>query len=151
MSRPIPFELAKLRGNPSERPLRPGPLPARTETPPEPPSHLSEGAAAEWRRLAPDLWELNLLSILDHSVFALFCTAYARWMEAERLLESEGLLAKGSRKNAVVHPLTKIATQSARDVCKLAAEFGMTPCGRARLRAGYDGGGGPSKFGDLLA
>jgi hypothetical protein len=32
-----------------------------------------------------------------------------------------------------------------------AAEFGMTPCARAKMRAGYDdGGGGPSKFTGLL-
>ena len=53
----------------------------------------------------------------------------------------------------VPHPLLKIATQAARDVCKFGAEFGMTPCARAKMRAGWDpgGGGGPGKFDGLLA
>ncbi len=116
-------------------------------------SFLSEAAKAEWRRLAPELHRLHLLTVLDHAVFAAYCSSFGRWITAEQALETEGLTAKGSTGNNVVHPLIKIATQSARDLCRYADEFGMTPCARAKIRAGYDdgGGGGPSKFGRLLA
>jgi len=54
--------------------------------------------------------------------------------------------------NMVPHPLTKIATQAARDLCRYACEFGMTPAARARARAGWDDpDGGPGKFDGLLA
>jgi P27 family predicted phage terminase small subunit len=153
MSRVVPYELARLRGNPGKRRLRAGPQPARTEAPPEPLDFLCEAAQAEWRRLAPELHRLGLLTVLDRSVFAIYCQTFGRWLTAERLLETEGLTARGSTGNTVPHPLVKIATQAARDVCRYASEFGMSPCARARMRAGWappDGGGGPRKFDGLL-
>jgi P27 family predicted phage terminase small subunit len=151
MSRVIPYELARLRGNPGKRRLRPGPQPARTEAAPDPLPFLSEAAKAEWLRLAPEMHRLNLLTALDLAVFGAYCASFGRWVEAEELIETQGLVAKGSTGNDVVHPAVKIATQSARDLCRYAAEFGMTPCARARMRAGYDdSGGGPGKFDGLL-
>jgi P27 family predicted phage terminase small subunit len=90
--------------------------------------------------------------VLDHAIFGAYCASFARWMMAERALETEGLTARGSTGNTVVHPLVKIAQQSARDLCRYAAEPGLTPCGRARMRAGWpEGGAGPGKFDGLLA
>jgi hypothetical protein len=57
-------------------------------------------------------------------------------MAAERALAAKGLLAKGSMGNAVVSPLFKIAVQSAREMIRIGNEFGLTPCGRARIAAG---------------
>jgi P27 family predicted phage terminase small subunit len=152
VSHVVPYELARLRGHPGKRnKLRPGPQPARTEEVPEPLDFLCEAGKAEWRRVAPELCRLGLLTVLDRPVFAVYCSSYGRWATAERLLATEGLLAKGSTGNTVVHPLTKIATQAARDVCRYAAEFGMTPCARARMRAGWPvGDRGPGKFDGLL-
>jgi P27 family predicted phage terminase small subunit len=148
----IPIELQRLRGNPGKRRLHAGPEPTRTEGPPEPLSFLSEDAKGEWCRLAPELHWLGLLTILDHSAFGAYCSSFARWMTADRQLESEGLLATGSMGNVVAHPLFKIAVQSARDMIRIGSEFGLTPCGRARLAAGgYTSPDPPSKFGDLLA
>jgi P27 family predicted phage terminase small subunit len=150
-SRVIPYEIAVLRGNPGRRKLHPGPQPSRTETAPEPLPFLCEAAQAEWRRLAPELHRLNLLTLLDHAVFGAYCASVARWMTAERLLETEGLTARGSTGNTVVHPLFKIATQSARDLCRFAAEFGLSPCGRAKMRAGWEPPPTPNKFDGFLA
>ncbi len=74
-------------------------------------------------------------------MFGAYCAAFGRWMTVERMLETEGLTARGSTRNTVAHPLSKVAAQAARDLCRYAAEFGMTPCARARFRAGYDDGG----------
>jgi P27 family predicted phage terminase small subunit len=150
MSLVIPYELARLRGTPGKRRLRPVPQPARTEAVPEPLPFPCETAKAEWRRLAPELFRLNLLTVLDHAVFGTYCALFGQWMTAERLLETESLTAQGSTGNTVVHPLIKVAMQSARDLCRYASEFGLTPCARARMRASYDDGGGPGKFDGLL-
>ena len=135
MSRVIPYELARLRGNPGKRRLRPGPQPARTEAVPEPLPFLGEAAKAEWRRLAPALFRLNLLTVLDHAVFGAYCASFGQWMTAERLLESESLTAQGSTGNTVVHPLIKVATQSARDLCRYASEFGLRLRSQSSLEA----------------
>jgi P27 family predicted phage terminase small subunit len=151
VSHVVPYELARLRGNPSKRRLRPGPQPTRTEAPPEPPDFLCGAAKGEWRRLAPEMHALGLLTALDQSLFAVYCQTFGRWLEAERLIETEGLTARGSTGNVVAHPVVKIATQAARDVCRYAAEFGLTPCARARMRGWPPGdGGGPRKFDGLL-
>jgi P27 family predicted phage terminase small subunit len=148
----IPIEVKRLRGNPGKRRLPAEPQPARTEEPPEPLPFLAEDAKAEWRRLAPELHRLGLLTVLDHSAFGAYCQSFARWVMADRQLETEGLLAKGSTGNTIAHPLFKVATQSARDMIKAGAEFGLSPCARARLAAGgYMPPEPPSKFGDLLA
>jgi P27 family predicted phage terminase small subunit len=151
MSRVIPYETHRLRGFPGKRKLRPGPQPTRTEEVPEPPDFLCEAAKAEWRRLAPELCRLNLLTTLDRSLFAVYCETFGHWMEAERQLEAGGLVAKGSTGNVVMHPLVKIAVQAARDVCKFGAEFGLSPCARAKMRAGYSPPPGGSKFDGLLS
>ncbi len=151
----FPYELARLRGHLREAQASSGQDRSRAG-PRRCPSRFPSSARpaqAEWRRAAPELHRLGLLTVLDRSVIAVYCASYGLWATAERLLETEGLTAKGSTGNMVPHPLLKIATQAARDVCKFGAEFGMTPCARAKMRAGWhpDGGGGPGKFDGLLA
>lgn len=50
---PIPFALAKLRGNPGKRRLKPEPQPQIEAKCPEAPDWLSDYAAEEW--VAPEL------------------------------------------------------------------------------------------------
>jgi hypothetical protein len=51
-------------------------------------------------------------------IFGVYCSFAARWIEAERQLEAEGLLARGSTGNTIAHPLFKIAIQSAREMIR---------------------------------
>jgi P27 family predicted phage terminase small subunit len=147
---PVPLHLKIARGNPGKRPLnRNEPQPRRAAACPEPPSWLGEYAAAHWRRIAPNLWQAGLLTVLDETVLAVLCTAYGRWHEAEELLAAEEVTVPGSNKNKVVNPLLKIAVEAARDVCAYGREFGLTPSARVRLRAETPDGLG--KFKGLLA
>jgi P27 family predicted phage terminase small subunit len=54
--------------------------------PSEPPDFLSAYARDEWRRVAPELHRLGLVTTLDVALLAVYCTAYARWRTAEELL-----------------------------------------------------------------
>jgi hypothetical protein len=63
--KPIPTRLRLIRGNPSKRPILPEPEPTLPSVPPEPPPYLTGHGAGEWRRLAPGLHRLGLLSVLD--------------------------------------------------------------------------------------
>jgi P27 family predicted phage terminase small subunit len=162
MSHIVPYELAKLRGNPGKRKLHAGPQPARTAHVPGPPDFLMPAAKAEWLRLADELHALGLLTVLDTTTFAVYCQSVARWLLAEEMLakaiadaaangdDGVGFVTAGSR-GAVVDPLVKITVQAARDVCRYCAEFGFTPASRARFRAGYDPPPGPDKWDGLLA
>ena len=150
MTAPVPFPLKVLRGNPSKKPLRPGPQPTSAKTCPEPPDYITGYAVREWKRLAPELWTLGLLTILDESAFAAYCVSYGRWLAAEELLQGEPLVTNGCEGNQVQSPLVRIAREAARDLLRAGAEFGLTPSARARLSAGLPPSP-PSKFGDLLA
>ena len=54
------------------------------------PSWLSKDGRKEWRRLAPELTKIGILTIADETEFAVYCQAYAELKEAEAELASNG-------------------------------------------------------------
>jgi P27 family predicted phage terminase small subunit len=149
--KPTPVRLKVLLGNPGKRPIRPEPQPLAFEAPPEPPGYLLPEAAAEWRRLAPELLRLGLLTPVDIATFAACCEATGRWVQAVRLLAESGgaLTVRGYRGRMVTNPLVRMIGDAAADVLRCATEFGMTPSSRARVGAGP--GSKAGKFAGLLA
>jgi P27 family predicted phage terminase small subunit len=150
MTAPTPIKLRLLRGNPGRRPIPREPQPKSAPKCPEPPEYVTGLAAAEWRRIAPELHRLGLLTVLDQTVFAVYCVSYGRWRAAEELLAAEPVVVRGCEGSPVQNPLCRIAREAARDLLRAGAEFGLTPSARARISAGLPPPG-PSKFGDLLA
>ena len=160
---PTPTHLRLLRGNPSKRPIKPEPEPMRSEEVPEAPSFVTGYAAEEWRRVAPELHRLRLLTVLDVMPLAAYCQSYSRWRTAEEVLAevakrdplTNGLLIKRADGNAGANPLVRIAANAAADMISFAGHFGMSPAARARISAGIGheppGGRPPSKFDGLLA
>jgi P27 family predicted phage terminase small subunit len=156
---PIPLVLHRLRGNPSKKKLPPGPEPALLPKCPEPPPFLSVHAVDEWWRVAPELWALGLLTVLDTACLAAYCQAYSHWRTAEEALARvaerdeamRGLLIKTTDGNARRNPLVKVAADFAADMVRFANEFGLTAVARSRLAAGVNRQPGPSKFHGLLA
>src|ERR1700680_4917197 len=74
--KPKPTTLKLLTGNPGKRPLNdaePQPLVGD----PGCPSWLDAEAKREWKRIAPELVSLGLLTILDRATFAAYCQAWA--------------------------------------------------------------------------
>src|SRR5687768_10225656 len=89
--KPTPTRLKLLRGNAGRRPLNPNEPQPPARLPP-PPAHLSREAKREWRRAGRFLLDLGLVSDLDRTAFALYCTAYGRWVEAEEAIRSYGVM-----------------------------------------------------------
>jgi len=86
MTRKKPVELHLIRGNSSKQRFTSSPLrPALRDAPFEPPDYLTIEARDEWLRLSGPLHELGLLTSLNVSVFAAYCTTYAKW-RADRVL-----------------------------------------------------------------
>jgi P27 family predicted phage terminase small subunit len=159
----IPTHLKLLRGNPGRRdrhitrenlseyePTSP-PL----DEVPEPPSFITGYAADEWRKVARELHNLRLLTSLDLAALAGYCNAYARWRNAVEVMAEQsvgsgtrGLMVStmyGPRRN----PLIAVANEAAMELLRFAAEFGMSPAARSRIRLSprsSDGG----KFSGLL-
>jgi len=138
---PTPGHLKLIRGNPGQRRIPPElvvPLPA---APLEPPVYLAGYALEEWRRLAPELHGLGLLTELDLTTFAVYCDAAAQWRRA-----TESLAAGDSDPSS---PLMKVAQEAGRYLIKVAGEFGLSPSARSRVRASLVGTA--SKFDGLVS
>ena len=143
--KPKPTHLKVVTGNPGRRPLNQQEIePPRRRSPPKPPPHLLPEAKAEWRRLAPSLSLLGILTDLDVSPFAAYCQSYARWVQAERLLaglaEQDGtgrdaMLIKTRAGGVTPNPLIWVARNAASDMLRYATEFGFTPSSRTRVHA----------------
>ena len=92
------------------------------------PTSLTDGAKAEWKRLAPELERLGLLTGNDVAAFAAYCECYATVKEATRTLKKEGLTV-GNR----AHPAVKIRQEALLTMRQYLREFGLSPSSRARL------------------
>lgn len=114
---------------------------------PEPPRHLSDEAKEEWTRVVESLFNCGILTDLDRAALAAYCQAYGRWVQAEDALArfaakdaaTRGIMMKTQSGNAIQNPLVGAANKAMSDMVRYAAEFGMTPSSRTRIKAEADG------------
>ena len=79
------------------------------------------------------LLEMGLISDLDRSAFAAYCTAYGRWIEAEEALKTYGLMLKSPNGFPVQSPYLAVANRALEQMRSLLSEFGMSPASRSRV------------------
>lgn len=119
-------------GNASRRPLND--CPASPSIPSCPDWMPAEGKA-EWRRVAPLLDELNILTKLDRASLADYCLTWARLIQAERDITERGLLVPGRNRadGLVKNPAITVARQYRVSLQRWCAAFGLTPDSRGRI------------------
>jgi len=128
---PTPTALKLLRGNPGRRPLNndePKPDVIKgDERLAKPPTFLSADAKLCWKRVAPSLIQLGLLTVADVSAFEAYCEAYARWRQYERLTGKnlELAISKGYRNHAV---------RERQLMLQYGARFGLDPSSRTNIK-----------------
>ena len=135
-----PTALNRLRGNPGKRKA------IREAKPPQPPleemgppAWLDQMAKAEWRRLAPQLVRLGLLTVLDVTKFAAYCRWYARWRKNEaQLLTMQTELVTLKSGYAQQHPLVAMAKQAAEMMNRFGSQFGLSASDRASISLPLD-------------
>jgi len=145
--KPKPTFLKLAAGNPGRRRLNHA-EPTFSALPP-PPEHLGDEARAEWERLGTELVTARLLTAADMAGLAMYCLAWGRWVETERMLAKTTPLLKSAEGGYYLNPLLSVANQAAAQMVKLLAEFGLTPSSRTRLKAPEkkpDAGGGKAKY-----
>ena len=136
--KPKPTVLKILEGNPGKRPLNENePIPPKGSV--NCPSWLEPEAKKEWKRLAPSLEAMGVLTQVDLTAFAGYCQAYARWREAEEFLTQHGSIFKTPSGYVQQVPQVSIAQQNLKIMQSFCSEFGLTPATRARIIAA--GGG----------
>lgn len=110
---------------------------------PDAPDHLTPDARAEWDRIVSELAALGLMTRLDRGALAAYCQAWGRWRAAEEALArmaardatTAGLMIRTKSGNLIQNPLVGTANKAMADMIRYAAEFGMTPSARTRIRA----------------
>ena len=138
---PKPTRLRIIEGNPSRRPLNhdePKPKPIA----PKCPAWLDKEAKREWKRVAPELEALGLLTVVDGATLAGYCQAYSRWLQAEQAISTHfkatgkltyGYTNKNGSTNELAIPEIAIAQKYLALVKAFCAEFGLTPSSRSRM------------------
>lgn len=84
----------------------------------QPPTWLGAYAQAEWRRVAPELERLGLVTIVDMAALEIYCDLYGRWRHARTM--------KGN---------DKAVSDLAYRIKQYLGEFGLTPAGRVSIHA----------------
>ena len=138
--KPKPTALKVLEGNPGKRPLNEHePVPPKAAI--RCPAWLEPEAKKEWKRLAPALEAMGILTTVDISAFAGYCQAYARWKEAEEFISKHGSIFQTPSGYVQQVPQVSIAQQNLKIMQSFCSEFGLTPATRSRIIAsgGSDG------------
>lgn len=110
---------------------------------PDPPPFLSDEAKVEWGRVCDALYSAGILTKTDRAALAAYCQAFGRWQQAEEALAkmaerdgvTKGIMIKTTNGNVVQNPLVGTANKAMADMVRIAAEFGMTPSARSRIKA----------------
>lgn len=135
--KPLPTNVHLLQGNRSKKPasqLRDQVLP-NVEIP-NCPTHLLPAAKKEWKRVAEQLEGLGLISQMDRAALAVYCQAYARWVQAEtkiKALGDAGLIEETPSGYKQMSVLLQISNRSVEQMHKFMGEFGMSPSSRSRV------------------
>ena len=133
--KPKPTALKMLEGNPGKHPLNEHePVPPKSTI--KCPSWLEAEAKKEWKRLAPSLEAMGILTSVDISAFAGYCQAYARWKEAEEFISQHGSIFHTPSGYVQQVPQVSIAQQNLKIMQSFCSEFGLTPAMRSRIIAG---------------
>ena len=130
---PKPTALKVLQGNPGKRALPKGEPKPDSGRLPSAPRWLSDEAKREWKRIAPRLHAVGLLTEVDGLALAMLCEAFAQYMAAKTVVDNEGLLLVSEKGNSYQHPAAGLMTQARGELMKWAREFGMTPAARSRI------------------
>jgi P27 family predicted phage terminase small subunit len=131
--KPKPMRLRLLEGNPSKRPLNehePPIIPGR----PEPPDYMTDEARDEWRRMCDRLEGMGILSLADWPLLVLWCDTWLRYIEAEHKLQRMGALITTPNGSIQNNPVYCQRNEFARQLTKMAAEFGLGAANRSRMK-----------------
>lgn len=106
---------------------------------PRAPEHLSDVAAEEWRRVAPDLVARKILHDTALSTLAGYCMAVAGARKADESIAKYGMLID-TPAGPKANPAVRMATQFLEIARRHAVELGITPSARSRKGLGEKGG-----------
>lgn len=133
----LPAHLHVLHGNPGHRPINKNePKPDLYKDVPKPPKDvgLNTIGRKEWKRIAPILHSLKLLTKIDLSNFIGYCIAFQHYVTANKKIKKEGMIFINSKGIAHQSPYIYIAEKKYKEMKVFMTELGMSPTSRAKLQ-----------------
>lgn len=116
-----PDNVRELRGNPGKRSTKP--TPEAIHEVPNAPTWLSREGAAEWRRVAPELRRLNIISSLDRAILSSYVETWAVMVAARKEIGSSPIIDCKRTKEPIKSPAWTVYVQAVKLMTK--------PCSRA--------------------
>ena len=99
------------------------------------PKHLNKLAAAEWRRIVPELAAAGRICELDRALLSAYCSAWGNWVTAQQAIADakEGPIQTTKSGYQVASPHVNIAQQAFGQMIKIGHEFGFSPSARGMV------------------
>ena len=142
--KPAPSNLVLLRGNPGHKAL--GSLLDDVVRPtveiPDCPAHLDGEARAEWKRIAPHLQKLGLVSQIDRAALTGYCDAWGEYVWACKRIKAQNKGDRGGERGRIwdtpsgykqISVLQQIRNRALDQCRQFLAMFGMSPSDRSRV------------------
>lgn len=142
--RPTPTALKVLNGAATKHPERLNKREPKPALGAKPPVWMDTRARQHWRRIAPMLERIKVLTEADDAKLALLCDALVDYLEARDEVAKRGLVldvpVTNKDGNIIGHRVTPNPAVSARNETRhflrlLLSDFGMDPTARARVHA----------------
>lgn len=130
--RPTPTKILKARGSWRANGRKDEPQPEATIPPA--PAVLAGKAMEEWDRVAPVLHATGCLTLVDMAVLATYCQAFADWQQAIEEITKTGPVVRAPSGFAVQNPYVSLKNQAAKQMLACAAELGLSPSARTRIK-----------------
>lgn len=89
---------------------------------------------AIWDHTMKQLQSMRVMTMADRDMLLAYCQAVYTHNEATRILNDEGLIITGVTGALTTHPASRIQRDSATAMRSIAAEFGLTPAARTRIK-----------------
>ena len=96
------------------------------ECPPE----LDAAARQKWDRIIGDITATGMITTFDRAALAVYCQAYALWIDALEHIKTYGTVMKSPTGYPMLSPYLTIANRQVDTMLRVATEFGFTPASR---------------------
>lgn len=135
--KPDPAAVKIAKGNPGRR--RVGADPKAEEQSREikvaPPSWLKDDGLKVWRRLAPGVEKLRLLTAVDAETFARYCRNFARWLDANKAVDELGMAYDTETGYERIRVAMAVSIRLEPVLERAEDRFGLNPAERQRIFA----------------
>lgn len=131
-----PTHLRLVRGNPSKRAINKNEPQPEKGIPPTP-KHFNKQERYWFQVLGERLEAMGVMTVLDGMALELLVGAYIEWRRHRDVIEQEGESYKTTSADGSMmirpHPQVAMMADAWKRICRMQAEFGMTPASRSKV------------------